>query len=168
MNDEAFARLVAEEVKNRVAAEQRDYLLLPENWTRWQRALLALIDNLDRQEVDLDDREKREAERYRTLGDDGLKFLAEAMAENENRRKKIVRFRFHVETRLDEVTRMIALGSSEVDDRLKVVEFLRLAIERHKEMMQTRNYEPTPIDEALWLALDGKWAFDEIGPDATD
>lgn len=161
MNDEAFARLVAEEVKNRVASEQRDYLMLPENWGNWQRALVTLVENLRAQERDLDEREQREAERYRTLGDSGVKMLAEVMAENENRRKKIARFRFHVENRLDEVTRMIALGTDEVDERLKVVEFLRRAIERHREMITAEDIEPTVIDLALWQALDGKWAFDE-------
>lgn len=165
MNDDAFARLVAEEVKNRVAAEQRDYLLLPENWTRWQRALIALVENLNRQEQELNAREEREADRYRELGEAGIKLLAEAMAENEDRRKKITRFRFHVEARLDEVTRMIAVGSDDVDERLKIVEFYRRCIEKHREMLIEFNVEPTPIDLALWQSLEGKWGYDDISPD---
>jgi hypothetical protein len=49
MNDDAFARLVAEEIKNQVTTEQRDYLNLPENWARWKRAVEALADNLESQ-----------------------------------------------------------------------------------------------------------------------
>lgn len=162
MLDETFARLVAEEVKNKVSQEQADYLRLPENWTRWQRALTTLISNLNGQLDDITESEKRATDRYRALGDDGLKLLAEVMAENEARRKKIMRFRFHVETRLDEVTRMIAMGSDAVDERLKTVEFLRHAIERHRDMMTENDLEATAIDRALWLALDGQWEFDGI------
>ena len=36
MNDDAFARLVAQDVKNKVDPGQRAYLRLPENTQRWQ------------------------------------------------------------------------------------------------------------------------------------
>lgn len=162
MQDEFFARLVAEEVKNRVSQGQMDYLRLPENWTRWQRCLNALIDNLDDQLDDLYQREEDANDRYKAMGEDGLKLLAESSSEYEARRKKITRFKFHVEARLDEVTRMIALGSSSIDDRMKTVDFLRKAIEQHREMVLSNNYEATPFDEALWAALEGKWKFDDI------
>jgi hypothetical protein len=162
MQDETFARLVAEEVKNRVTEEQKDYLRLPENWTRWQRSLVALVKNLSSQLDDLAEKEKSDTKRYKQLGEAGLKLLAESMAETESRRKKIARFKFHVDAKLDEVTRMIALGSDAVDERLRTVEFLRRSIEQHKVMMEDNFMEPTSIDKALWAALEGKWEFDEI------
>jgi len=162
MLDETFARLVAEEVKNRVTDEQREYLRLPENWTRWQRALMILADNLNGQLVVLVGQEKEDTERYKGLGDAGLKLLAETLSEYETRRKKIMRFKFHVDGRLDEVTRMIALGSDAVDERLKTVDFLRKAIERHRSLLQELDMEPTSVDQALWATLDGKWEFDDI------
>jgi len=168
MQDETFARLVAEEVKNRVTEEQKDYLRLPENWTRWQRALVVLVGNLAAQLDELANREKEDTARYRDLGDSGLKLLAEAMAEYENRRKKISRFKFHVDARLDEVTRMIAMGSDAIDERLKTVEFLRKAIEKHRSSMEDFDLEPTPIDHALWDALEGKWSFEGISLDELD
>jgi hypothetical protein len=162
MLDETFARLVAEEVKNRVTQEQKDYLRLPENWTKWQRALVALCDNLNNQLSQLADQEKSDTVRYRELGESGLKLLAESLSEFESRRKKITRFKFHVDARLDEVTRMIALGSDAIDDRLKTVDFLRKAIEKHRSLLDELDLEATPIDQALWAALDGKWEFDGI------
>ena len=69
MLDETFARLVAEEVKNRVTQEQKDYLRLPENWTKWQHALVALCDNLHNQLSQLVDQEKSYTVRYRELGE---------------------------------------------------------------------------------------------------
>jgi hypothetical protein len=162
MLDETFARLVAEEVKNRVTEEQREYLRLPENWTRWQRALMVLADNLNGQLEILAGQEKDDTERYKSLGDAGLKLLAETFSEYETRRKKITRFKFHVDGRLDEVTRMIALGSDAVDERLKTVDFLRKAIERHRELLNELDMEPTSMDQALWATLDGKWEFDDI------
>jgi len=162
MLDETFARLVAEEVKNRVTDEQKEYLRLPENWTRWQRALITLGENLTNQLEVLSKQEEQDTERYRELGEAGLKLLAESLAEYETRRKKISRFKFHVDARLDEVTRMIALGSDAVDERLKTVDFLRKSIEKHRSLMDELDVEPTPIDRALWAALDGKWEFGEI------
>lgn len=162
MLDETFARLVAEEVKNRVTDEQKEYLRLPENWTRWQRALITLGENLTNQLEVLSKQEEQDTERYRELGDAGLKLLAESLAEYETRRKKISRFKFHVDARLDEVTRMIALGSDAVDERLKTVDFLRKSIEKHRSLMDELDVEPTPIDRALWAALDGKWEFGEV------
>jgi hypothetical protein len=162
MLDETFARLVAEEVKNRVTDEQREYLRLPENWTRWQRALMILADNLNGQLTVLTNQEKDDTERYKALGDAGLKLLAETLSEYETRRKKISRFKFHVDTRLDEITRMIALGSDAIDERLKTVDFLRKAIERHQSLLQELDMEPTSVDKALWATLDGKWEFDDI------
>lgn len=162
MLDETFARLVAEEVKNRVTEEQKEYLRLPENWTRWQRALITLGENLNSQLETIVRQEQADTERYKALGDSGLKLLAESLAEYETRRKKISRFKFHVDARLDEVTRMIALGSDAVDERLKTVDFLRKAIERHRSLLNELDVEPTAVDKALWAALDGKWDFEDI------
>lgn len=162
MNDDAFARLVAEEIKNQVSQSQRDYLNLPENWARWQRAAQILSNNLENQLKSIKDTEEVESEKYKALGQDGLKLLTETVAEFDNRRKKIERFRFHVVNRLDEITRTIAMGTEIVEERLKTVEFLRKAIEQHRDMMRDYDLEPTPIDVALWSTLDGKWIFDDI------
>lgn len=162
MNDDAFARLVADEVKNRVTAEQREYLGLPENRDRWERALVILTENLNNQLADLADREERERERYEALGKDGLKLLAEMLADVENRKKKVSRFLFHVERRIEAVQRMAAGSSEEIEERARLVEFLRRAIEQHRTLMIRENLEPTAIDSALWAALDGEWTFDDI------
>jgi hypothetical protein len=162
MLDDTFARLVAEEVKNKVTPEQKDYLRLPENWTRWQRALTVLTNNLDQQLESLKNEERRDTENYRALGDDGVKLLTESLSEIEVRRKKILRFKFHVDSRVDEVTRMIALGSDAVDERLRGVEFLRKAIERHRELLDEFDIEPTAVDRALWASLENKWDFDSV------
>lgn len=165
MNDDAFARLVAEEVKNKVSRSQKEFLSLPENWNRWQRALLALAKNLENQLLDIEDDEADDKDRYQALGEDGVRLLAEALADYENRRKKIERFKYHVDNRIDEVTKMIALGVDSVDEELKTVEFLRKAIVRHREMLEENDMEPTPIDTALWSSLEGKWNFDNINID---
>ena len=78
------------------------------------------------------------------------------------RRTKIERFKFHVVARLDEISRMIAMGGEEVEERLKTVDFLRKAIGEHRALMEEYDLEPTAIDIALWESLEGKWAFDDI------
>lgn len=166
MDDDAFARLVAEEVKNRVTPEQREYLSLPENLDRWQTGLISLIDNLDRQLAELNEREDRERVRYEALGKDGLSLLAEMLADVEHRRKKVERFRYHVERRLEAVQRLAAGSSEEIEERARLVNFLRKAIEEHRTLMVKANLEPTQIDRALWEALDGRWEFDAIDVEA--
>ena len=42
------------------------------------------------------------------------------------------------------------------------IEFLEAAIIKHKELMDQFDMEYTKIDFALWSALDGEWAFDDI------
>ena len=162
MNDDAFARLIAEEVKNKVSKSQQDYLMLPENWSKWQRGLVTLAKNLGGQLENLDQDEALDKRRYEALGEDGIRLLAEAIADYENRRKKIERFKYHVDNRVDEVTKMIALGIDSATDEIKTVDFLRKAIFQHKEMLYDNDMEPTAIDEALWDALDGKWSYDGI------
>lgn len=162
MNDDAFARLVAEEVKNRVSKTQAEFLRMPDNWGRWQRALVALCKNLENQLATIQVDEAADRDRYGALGDDGVRLLAEAMSDYENRRSKIDRFKFHVEKRLDEVTRMIAVGSADPDEEMATAIFLRAAITKHKELLQEFDIEPTPIDHALWSTLSGEWGFDSI------
>lgn len=166
MNDDAFARLVAEEVKNNVSDAQKNYLLLPENWTRHQRALTALTENLAEQLSRLNRDKIVEIQRYEALGDDGFKLVAEASADYDNKSKKISRFKFHVDSRLDEVSRVIAMGVDHVDEKIKFVEFLRTAISTHKSMLEEYDLEATSVDLALWDALDGTWSFDKIDPES--
>jgi hypothetical protein len=97
MNDETFARLVAEEVKKKVTASQAEYLRLPENWTNWQRCLNVLIDNLNNQLDEIDDQLDDTTERYKAFGEDGLKLLADATSQFEAQLNKISRFNFLVE-----------------------------------------------------------------------
>lgn len=162
MNDDAFARLVAEDVKNKTSRDQKTYLSLPENWGRWQRALKLLIENLNGQREQILDTETRTIEKYRHLGDEGIRLTMELNASFEERRKKIERFTYYVEQKFDEVSRMIATGSDKADERLSMIEFYRKAISQHKELMTEYELDATSIDEALWSALDGKWAFDGI------
>lgn len=164
LTNEAFARLVAEDVKNRVTSEQKRYLRLPENVERWQRTLVALLDNLSQQLVDLNDREQDETDRYQALGDDGIGLLAEMQADVDQRRKRISRFRYHVENRLDEATTIIA--SSERSPAAELVAFMQKAIRKHRELIEEADLDPTAIDRALWAALDGHWEFDDIDLDA--
>jgi len=162
MNDDAFARLVAEEVKNNVSNAQREYLMLPDNRNRWERALRALLDNLDSQIANINRQRADEIARYEAMGDEGFKLVAEAASSHDHRSKKISRFRFYVESRLDEVSRLIAMGSDDDEEKVAFVQFLRSAIATHKKMLEENDLEPTSIDVALWDALDGVWSFDSV------
>ena len=162
MNDDAFARLVGDDVKNRISAEQEKYLSLPENWERWNRCLVTLLESINEQMDDLLERESRERERYEALGTDGLKLMAEMLTDVESRKNKISRFRHHVERKLETVQRLEAGVSDSISERSRTVEFLRKSIGQHKSLLVEANIEPTLVDRALWDSLEGKWEFDQI------
>jgi hypothetical protein len=164
MSDDAFAKLVAEEVKNRVSSESRSYLLEKENWNRWRKALTALIDNLDGQIEDIYDDIAADTERYSQI-EDGSVLLSTALASYEMRKKKIERFRFYVQNRLAQVDKMIHTGVAIEEEPLVALLLLKRAIRMHKQLMFEQDLEDTDIDRALWATLDGKWLFDEVGND---
>ena len=80
MNDEAFSRLVAEEVKNKASEAQKKYLTMPENLERWKRALQYLATNLEEQIKEIDQQEAIRLTKYKNLGTEGDLLLAEASA----------------------------------------------------------------------------------------
>ena len=158
MNDEAFSRLVAEEVKNKASEAQKKYLAMPENLDRWKRALQYLATNLEEQIKEIDRQEKLRSIQYKSLGAEGDLLFAEASANSGVRRSKIDRFRFFVSAKLDEVSRMVA----SVSDDGSSDDFHRKAIKKWWSLMQEFEMEPTRIDHALYASLDGKWEFDEL------
>lgn len=165
MNDDSFARLVAEEVKNKVSKTQRQFLMQQENWDKWRRALVTLIGTLQEQLENIADDEESDRERYSGLGSEGTKLLNMAVSEYAMRRSKIERFKFHVERRLDEVEQMLSTGQPPENDPLKNALLYENAIKKHKQMIEQYDIEPTPVDLALWDALDGQWSFNKINPE---
>lgn len=159
MNDEAFSRLVAEEVKNKATAAQKNYLAMPANLERWKRALQFLSKNLEEQIVGIDREEKERLLHFENLGEEGSILLAETSATAAVRRAKIDRFRFFVSQKLDEVSRL-ALAASQSANSTE--DFYRRAIEKWWSLMQDFEMEPTKIDYALFASLDGKWEFDDL------
>ena len=160
INDETFAYLVAEEVKNKLSSSQRDILMQKENWHKWQRCLLALISNIDDQLHDLIQDEENDRELFNSIGSRRLQ--TKANDAYKGRRTKIERFKFHVNKRLDQVTAMIETGSTVESNGWEQVDFLKAAIAKHRAMMNENDLEATPIDIALWSALSNNWGFDNI------
>ena len=158
MNDEAFSRLVAEEVKNKATEAQKKYLAMPENLERWRRALQYLSSNLEDQIKEIDRQEKIRSSQYQGLGEEGDLLLAETSANSAIRRTKIDRFRFFVTAKLDEVTRMakLLLGGNSSEG------FYQNCIKKWWSLMEEFEMEPTRIDLALYASLDGKWEFEDI------
>jgi hypothetical protein len=158
MNDEVFAQLVAEDVKNKVSESQRDYLMLPQNRERWKRALLALSENLENQIDNINYDKQRDMQRYAELGEDGVSLLAEAVSAYDVRVNKITRFRFHVNKRLDFV---VALGEDEsVTTRVQMLESAIAAY------LEERGEDMDDLDEALEIAFkENRFIFDELEPE---
>lgn len=164
MDDQTFARLVAEEAKNRISPSQRGLLASKDNWERWRVNLIALLENLDRQIESIEISRKSETARYESFGDDGLDLARKANASYDSRVKKISRFRFHVERRLNDVATMIETGEMTQNDGWGTADFLKRGIAKHREMLLEYGLEETAVDRALWALLDGSWAFDDIIP----
>lgn len=164
MDDQTFAKMVAEEVKNKLSPNQRKTLLLKENWERWRVNLVALLDNLDKQIGDTGAARESDIARYESFGDDGLVLLSQANSSYDSRLQKIVRFRFHVERRLNEVAAMIDTGEVSQSSGWETVEFLKRGIAKHRALFSDYFLEETSIDRALWALLDDSWEFDDINP----
>lgn len=148
MNDESFARIVAEDVKNNITESQRDYLMLPQNRNRWKRALTALLENLNSQIQGLEADKNDDSERYAALGVQAKAMLVEANAAYDAKLNKITRFKFYVENRLNFVEGLV---DDESDMSRK--ELLEAAIHKYLEMLDEFDYERTELDDALEHAL---------------
>jgi hypothetical protein len=162
IDNETFAKMVAEEVKNKLSPSQRNTLLEQHNWDRWQAALVALADNLNNQIMSIDADSDADTQRYSSFGNDGNKLIEESENAYNNRKRKIERFKFHVERRLDDVTKMIETGAIAESNGWEEVSFYRRAIVQHRLMLQEYDLEETSIDRALWAALDKRWEFDKV------
>ena len=164
MDDQTFAKMVAEEVKNKLSPNQRKTLFLKENWERWQVNLVALLDNINAQIVSTEIARGDDVARYESFGNDGLLLLSQANASYDSRIKKISRFRFHVERRLNEVAAMIDTGEVSQSSGWESVEFLKRGIAKHRAMLFEYDLEESIVDRALWALLDDHWEFDDIKP----
>ena len=164
INDDTFARLVAEEVKNKLSPNQRQILLDKENWGRWKDALIALIENLDSQIESIQEDADADARRYSSFGQDGSEMAKEAKKAYGGRIHKIERFKFHVNRRLDDVCKMIETGEQVESNGWDEVAFLKRAIATHRTLLKDYDLEDTAIDRALWDALCNTWSFDTINP----
>jgi len=162
IDEQTFAQMVAEEVKNKLSPIQRDLLTQRENWDRWRDHLIALIDNLDDQISDIDADNQADIERFQSMGRDGKILAQEASRAYEARKKKILRFRFHVNKRLDDVSAMIDTGEAPESNGWQEMETLKRAIIKHRAMLREFDLEETAIDRALWAVLDNEWLFDSI------
>lgn len=162
ISDDAFAHMVSQEVKNKASAEERQFLAESQNIGRWLRALDALCAHLNEQiescELDMES----DLRRYEGMGEDGLGLAAEARHYYEQKISKIKKFRFYVLRKISEVQGIKAKSEVGSVDQEKKILICRDAILAHKMYLLKYDIETTPADEALYLALDGIWKFDEI------
>lgn len=165
MNDDAFARMVAEEVKNKLSPLHKAELMNKENWERWRSALIALSENLQNQIDAIEGDAEADEARYSSMGAGGRRLSQQAASYYGDKAIRIKRFKFHVDKRLDEVSMMIDTGAEIESDGWDKVDFLRRAIAKHRSMLREYDLEDTAIDRALWSTLDYKWAFDSINDD---
>jgi hypothetical protein len=167
VNDDTFANMVADDVKNKVTPQQRAILMEQKNWDKWKRALVVLVDNLDEQISDAKCAMEVDANRYKAaLGSDGKKLIHESNQAYQRRIVKIERFKDHVQRRLDQVVSMIETGEPINSNPWEMVDFYRKVISTHRSLMNKYNLEPTAIDNALWESLENKWTFDSITADS--
>jgi len=156
MDQQEFDRIVSEDVKNVLSSEKQDYLRLNENLERWKKSLLKLLENLDEQISGLGQDEAVITEKLPTS------LVSSYKIETDEKKTKIGRFRFYVTQKLSEAERMIALGESGQEEDLRLASFYRNAILEHRSIMQHYDFEPTPIDHALWNSIDGVWSFVDL------
>lgn len=159
MNDESFARIVAEDVKNNITESQREYLMLPQNRQRWKRALKALVDNLDSQIENIASDKEADTERYSAFGPAGKTMLVEANAAYDSKLNKINRFKYYVENRL-----IFVEGLVDEETEVSRKDILESAIHKYFQLLDELDFERTELDDALEYALvnNSLEAFDSI------
>ncbi len=160
--DDFFARMVADDVKNRASVQQRDTLTEKSNWDRWRRALLALVANLDEQIENITTDAEADSVRYGGMGRPGKRLADEAERAYGQRKTRVERFKFHVDRRLDQVMTMIDTDEPMEENPWETAEFYRRAISTHRNMLRDFDLEDTAVDRALWATLDNKWEFDRV------
>lgn len=148
---ETFELLVSEDVKNKLAQHDKDFLRLPENRVKWRDCLLTIIDTVTTKIDSLEE----EITRLRNTYSD---FVVDPAASLDEQRDKAVRFRFYAEKRLAEADRLLALGE-DADPSLSLATFLRDAIMAHRQWHADEGMESTEGDDCLYAALDGEWKF---------
>ena len=168
ISDDAFAHMVAQEVKNKASDEHRQFLCQSDNLDRWVRALNALLDNLNRQTESLAQDMISDESRYALLGEDGVLLGVEAKMYYESKISKAERFKFYVVKRISEVTSMISAQKATDMDQEKTYALCRDAIEAHRMYLLKYDIETTPADEALYKTLEGVWDFEKIGAPKAD
>lgn len=162
ISDDAFAHMVSQEVKNKASDEERDFLSDPSNVDRWLRALGALLSHLDEQISSAEEDMEADIARYERLGEDGIGVSAESRHYYEQKISKIKKFRFYVVRKISDVESIKKkYGSSHADEEKGII-MCRDAIVAHMQYLREYDIETTPADEALYLALEGVWAFDKI------
>lgn len=162
ITDDEFARMVAEDVKNKLSPLHKKILLSNANWPRWQQALLALSDNLQGQIENIESDADSDNARISELGRDGAALATNAGQYYDAKATKVRRFKFHVDRRLDEVSSMIETGKEIETDGWERVDFFKKAIAQHRRLIDEFELEDTAIDRALWSTLENKWLFDSI------
>lgn len=162
ISDDAFAYMVAQEVKNKSSEEQRHFLEQAENLDRWVRCLNALLENINDQISEATEDMRRDEERYAGLGEDGLKLVTEAKIYYESKINKAERFRFFVVKRISEVESILFKQKSNHLDSEKMAVLHRDAIIAHRRYLATHDIETTHADDALYRALEGVWSFEDL------
>ena len=162
LNDDAFARMVAEEVKNKISPLHKQQLMDQSNWERWKSALIALSQNLQDQIIDIEEDALSDLKRFSSLGSSAGRLSQETAKYYDVKAVKIKRFKFHVDNRLDEVCAMMETGKTIQNDGWDQVSFLRRGIVEHRNLIRKYDLEETDIDRALWSILDNRWEFDSI------
>jgi len=168
MSDDAFAHLVAQDIKNNVNDNQRQFLRESQNLNRWARCLNALLSNLDEQIEEIEGDMESDTEQYSALGEDGSKLLAEAMHHYLGQKRKIEKFKGYVLRKINEVAELISMLEDGVSSEDDILVMCRQAIIRHRKELNENDIEPTPYDEALWDVLNGQWNFDNIEYDGAN
>jgi len=166
VNEDTFARMVAEEVKNKLSPTHKKILLDKQNWPLWQKTLVSLSENLEEQLVDIKSDMDVDRDRFEAMGSSAKKLLSESNSAYLSKMTKIERFKFHVDKRLDEVSLMLETGEEITSDGWKEVDFFRRAIGTHRALIRECDLEDTVIDKALWATLDNKWLFNDIDIDS--
>ena len=140
----AIRSLVIAELKGQVTDAERQ--LLEGQLDRWEQELIAHVDELQHEYLDITLKYRDTMEKY---VDSMPEWAESAQAEGERKARLKANETLRAQRRLAEISRR--LMTREPED--PTAAFLRKAIERHR----SQHPNPSVEDDMLYCALDGRW-----------
>lgn len=147
MNDDFFAKLIFDDLRNEISEENLSILHESSNLKKWRRGLDAILCRFEEKLADLEYEETADESRYVSLGREGKKLLKMATEHYSSKKNRLKKFIFRISQRLEYVDTLV---QEEFYSEFEPAIELAAAIKKHKQTIESMGIEPNVWDIELW------------------